>query len=313
MRGTFAAIDVGTNSVRLRIVRVDRAVQTLVQERDPIRPGEGVFTDGAIAEAAVQRLVATLTSYAGRCRELGAEVRAVATSALRDARNQPEVLAAVRRQTGLALEVLSGAEEARLTCLGILADTPPRVCSLCIDIGGGSTEIAATRGERPVELISLPLGALRLTDEAPGPAAERLSHMRLLARSMLRGHRRGLLASFGAHTREGAISTAIAGSGTARAIIRFATGSLDTPLRRDRLTSVIEELELMSAEERSRSFGAHRAQVIVAGAVILEAAMDSLDLDAVRGTKRGLRDGVILSLVRATRATVGGPDGAIAA
>src|SRR5579862_3767266 len=140
----FAAIDVGTNAVRLKIARrrATGRLETLHQQRDPIRPGEGVFSTGAIGPAAAARLLYTLREYAERCRDFGARTRAVATSALREASNRAELVERARREAGLELEIISGREEARLTCLGVLEGAAPSERALCIDVGGGSTELA---------------------------------------------------------------------------------------------------------------------------------------------------------------------------
>src|SRR5262249_42602293 len=107
-------------------------------------------------------LMATLRRYAALCRRHHATVRAVATSALREAANANDVLRRVRRESGLDLEVVSGKEEARLICLGGLAGKPAGAKQLLIDIGGGSTEVATAQGERPTALWTLALGAVRL-------------------------------------------------------------------------------------------------------------------------------------------------------
>src|SRR5262249_12722214 len=134
-----AAIDVGTNAVRLEIARQlpDGSLETLHQERDPVRPGEGVFTHGSIPREVADRLLSTLRGYGALCRRDGAQVRAVATSAVREAKNREEIVRRARKEAGLKLEVVSGMEEARLICLGVLHGKPPGTRSLCIDIGGG--------------------------------------------------------------------------------------------------------------------------------------------------------------------------------
>ena len=124
----------------------------------PIRPGEGVFTSGVMARPVIDRLLSTLRRYAALCRRHRARVRAVATSAVREARNRDEIVRRVRAETGLSLEVVSGREEARLICLGVLAGRAARARSLVIDIGGGSTEIALGLGEKPERA---PLGGAR--------------------------------------------------------------------------------------------------------------------------------------------------------
>src|SRR3954471_4496247 len=106
----LAAIDVGTNAVRLELARLlpDGSLETLHQERDPVRPGEGVFTRGVIPKPVADRLMSTLRRYAALCKRHHAQVRAVATSAVREARNRAEIVRRARKEAGLRLEVVSG-------------------------------------------------------------------------------------------------------------------------------------------------------------------------------------------------------------
>src|SRR5260370_37551097 len=131
------------------------------------------------------RMLSTLRRYGALCRRYGARVRAVATSAIREAKNKEEIIRRARREAGLNLEVVSGREEARLICLGILYGNSPRARSLCIDVGGGSTEVATAVGERPTNLWSISLGAVRLTelfDSSGKITAQQLALMREYAR-----------------------------------------------------------------------------------------------------------------------------------
>ncbi len=162
----LAAIDVGTNAVRLELARrlANGSLESLHSERDPVRPGEGVFRTGAIPREVADRLLSTLRRYGALCRRYHADVRAVATSALREAKNRDEIVRRARDEAGLRLEVISGMEEARLTTLGVLRGKPPSARSLCVDIGGGSTEVAAATGENPTAMWSVALGAVRLTE-----------------------------------------------------------------------------------------------------------------------------------------------------
>ncbi len=288
-----AAIDVGTNAVRLEIARVlpDGAVETLHQERDPIRPGEGVFATGRMPPDAEDRLVATMRRYAALCRRYHARVRAVATSAIREAKNGPDVARRIRREAGVALDVVSGREEARLICLGVLRGRPAGARALVVDVGGGSTEVAAAVGEEPKALWSVPLGAVRLT-EIFG-ASGRLPASRLAA-----------LRSFAAEAFREAIPrpparvrTALGSSGTIGAVVDFAAEGGRSATRRE-VSRAVDALARMSVSERRRRFEPRRAEIVVAGAVALEAAMDHLGLAAIAAVDTGLRNGVLVELAR---------------
>jgi exopolyphosphatase/guanosine-5'-triphosphate,3'-diphosphate pyrophosphatase len=291
--GIVAAIDVGTNAARLEIARAlpDGSLETLHQERDPIRPGEGVFVSGRMAPDVEARLVATLRRYATLCRRHRARVRAVATSAIREAKNGPDVVRRVRAAAGLELEVVSGREEARLICAGVLRGRPPGAPALVLDIGGGSTEVATARGEAPTELWSVPLGAVRLTQifgTRGRVSATRLAAMRAYAAeafceaipSPRRTVRRGL-----------------GSSGTIGAVIAFAAEHGRSATRRD-VSRTLDVLADMSLAERGREFDARRAEIVVAGAAILESAMQHLGLTSLVAVETGLRNGLLVELAR---------------
>lgn len=292
----LAAIDVGTNAVRLEIARPlpDGTLETIHQERDPIRPGEGVFTSGVISKPVADRLLGTLRRYAALCRRHGARVRAVATSAVREARNQGEIVRRVRAETGLELEVVSGREEARLICLGVLDGRPPKARSLVIDIGGGSTEVALGLGEKPTALHSVAVGAVRLTEifgTSGKVSKERLAVLRAFAAEAFRDQLPGDLPRS---------KVALGSSGTINAIVT--AGSETRRLTRRRLEKTVVELAGLTLAERRRRFEPRRAEIIVAGAVILEAAMRHLGVDEVVAVDTGLRNGVLRDLARRTPA-----------
>jgi exopolyphosphatase/guanosine-5'-triphosphate,3'-diphosphate pyrophosphatase len=293
----LAAIDVGTNAVRLEIARALHGgiLESIHQERDPIRPGEGVFAHGAMPRPVVGRLLSTLRRYAALCQRHRARVRAVATSAVREASNRLEIVERVERETGLALEVVSGREEARLICLGVLAGRGPGVRSLVLDIGGGSTEVAGGIGERPSSLHTVALGAVRLTEIFGSDGRvdrERLAVMRSYAAEAFRDQ----LARPPSGPR-----VALGSSGTINAVVAWASDS--RRLGRRRLERAVDELASMSLRERREEFEARRAEIIVAGAVILEAAMRHLRLEAVVAVETGLRNGILRDLARRTEAS----------
>jgi exopolyphosphatase / guanosine-5'-triphosphate,3'-diphosphate pyrophosphatase len=292
-RPVFAAIDVGTNAARLELARPGATgeLETVLKERDAIRPGEGVFAQGTMSPGAADRLVSTLRRYAAVCRRHKAQVRAVATSALREARNQREVLQRVREEAGLELEVVSGEEEARLICLGVLHRTPPRTRSLLVDLGGGSTEVVLATGERPDAMWSLPLGAVRLTqlfDTSGEVSPSRLRSLRDFAEARLLETLPAALAS--------PPFTAIGSSGTIRALVDFAARDGSRVVSREELASAAHLLARMTPQRRREHFDTRRADIIVAGAVLLERLLHHLGVEGITAVKRGLRDGLLVDL-----------------
>jgi exopolyphosphatase/guanosine-5'-triphosphate,3'-diphosphate pyrophosphatase len=291
----LGAIDVGTNAVRLELVRVqpDGSLESLHQERDPVRPGEGLFQTGVIKREVADRLLSTLRRYAALSQRFGAKVRAVATSAVREAKNRDEIVRRARVEAGLTLEVVSGKEEARLICMGVLHGKPPLARSLCVDIGGGSTEIAFAYGEHPKDLWSLSLGAVRLT-ELFGPIGKLdRKELKLMRRYVGEVLRKSLPERIPHAPR-----TALGSSGTIGAVVAFAAAEGTGHATARQISRAVEELAEMSPEKRRKRFDSRRADIVVAGAVILEAVASRLNLDAVIAVSSGLREGVLYDLLR---------------
>ncbi|MFE8602262.1 Ppx/GppA phosphatase family protein [Archangium violaceum] len=290
----LAAIDVGTNAVRLELARPDAegSLETLHQERDPIRPGEGVFTSGEMPEETADRLLSTLRRYAALCRRHKARVRAVATSAMRDAKNREEIVRRVRDEAGLNLEVVSGKEEARLICLGVLHRKPPHIRSLLVDIGGGSTEVVLATGEKPDELWSLALGSVRLTEMFDAAGKVTPKQLRLMRSYVEEQMRKGMPERMPNLPR-----VALGSSGTINAVVGFAASEGTGHVSVRQLTSAVETLAEMTPERRRKRFDPRRADIIVAGATVLERVAKHLGVETVTGVNRGLRDGLLVDLL----------------
>ena len=288
----LGAIDVGTNAVRLELARPlpDGSFELVHTERDPVRPGEGVFKTGRIPREVEQRLLSTLRRYAALARRHRALVRAVATSAVREAKNGPDVVARVHAATGLELEVISGKEEARLIALGVLRGQPPRARNLVVDIGGGSTELAVAVGDHPTSLFSVAIGSVRLTetfDSMGKVPPKRLDLMRTFAAEAFQRS----LPRF-AHPRR-----ALGSSGTIGTIVSFAAESGGRVATRKRIRRAVEVLAGMGLDERRRVFDARRGEIVVAGAVVLEAVMDRLGLESITAVETGLRQGLLVDML----------------
>src|ERR1700724_736602 len=165
---TFAAVDIGSNSVRLKIARLEgRRLRAIHEDREVTRLGEGVFRTGFLTPESIAEKVKVLRGFHRATQQIVTDsVRVVATSALRDARNSQAFLEWVRSATGWRVEIVSGVEEARLIHLGIVAsgrvDHSP---TLMIGLGGGSCALTVTQGGHIRDGVSLPLGAVRLTNE----------------------------------------------------------------------------------------------------------------------------------------------------
>ncbi|MGH9518045.1 MAG: Ppx/GppA phosphatase family protein, partial [Terriglobales bacterium] len=213
---TFAAIDIGSNSCRLKIARVAaHRLKTVHEDREVTRLGASVFDAGLISPDAMAATLRALKRFQRAVQLHGVDrMRVVATSAMRDARNAPAFQAWVKAETGWTMEIISGLEEGRLIHRGLMSnETGVSGRVLLVDLGGGSCEITLSEHKRIKETISVPLGAVRLTEEfleADPPTGEELKQLRhLIARELRRAHRKIGTAR---------VSTVIATSGTAAAL-----------------------------------------------------------------------------------------------
>ena len=217
---TFAAIDIGSNSVRLKISRLQAGrLKEIHEDREVTRLGEGVFSSGLLSPEAMTETVRVLRRFHRAMQECGTDsVRVVATAALRDARNSRAFLEWVRSTTGWTIEIVSGLEEARLIHLGIISASRLGARSvLMVDLGGGSCELTLSREGQLRDTVSLPLGAVRLTGEFLQHDPPRKSELKRLSEFVARE-----LARVQDRIRRAHVGVVIATSGTAAALASVA-------------------------------------------------------------------------------------------
>jgi exopolyphosphatase/guanosine-5'-triphosphate,3'-diphosphate pyrophosphatase len=305
----LAALDLGTNSFHLVVARHTggEGFEVISREKEVVRLGHGGTDMKELAPEAVDRAVACLQRMRRLAASHGADtVRAVATSATREATNAEVFIERARREAGVEIEVISGLEEARLIHLGVLQTVPvfdKRV--LLVDIGGGSTEVLI--GERGDTLAarSFKLGAVRLTDRF-FPGGE-VSNKAVKA---CREYVRSVLTHFERDADEHGFDVAVASSGTAEAIARMAHARRDDPPLRtfncfefgaDELASITAELVgVRTAAARAKLAGldATRADIAPAGALILDEVAARFGVDAFTYSEGALRDGVLLDTLQ---------------
>ncbi len=299
-----AFMDIGSNSVRLLLVRINpnQTYTVLTEQKEVVRLGETVFVDGRLHPAAIRRTVNACHDFASLARARGAtEIIAVATSAAREAKNQAEFLRALKRQAGLDVRVISGKEEARLIYLGTShVARREEGQALFIDIGGGSTELAVGDQTQYAYLDSLRLGAIRLSSlfHLDGEAAISRKHF-----ERVRDYVRDTAAPSFKRIQRFHIGQFIGSSGTIENLadilyrVRYdrRREKADT-VRRAELAKIIDLLFSLPLEDRRNVPGINpeRGDIILGGAAIVDVFMDELDLGEIRPTDRGMRDGLLL-------------------
>jgi len=299
---TFAAIDIGSNSCRLKIGRVvQHRLRIVHEDREVTRLGGSVFETGIVPPEAMAATLRTLKRFYKAVQSHGTDkVRAVATSAMRDARNSRAFQAWVRDETGWDVEIISGLEEGRLIHRGVVENEPGAGgrCVL-VDVGGGSCEITLSEHKRMHETISLPLGAVRLTQEfvrSDVPGKDEVRRLRQFIDRELRKAKRRI------HPER--VRLVIGTSGTAAALYdagralgkgRASKELIPTNTVR-RLTS---KLTKMKTGERSAvpGIGPKRSEIIVAGAHVFAEILEAFGLPGFRYSPMGLRDGILAQML----------------
>jgi exopolyphosphatase / guanosine-5'-triphosphate,3'-diphosphate pyrophosphatase len=306
---TFAAIDIGSNSCRLKIARVQQhQLKVLHEDREVTRLGASVFESGVISpETMAGTLVALKRFHRAVKLHSADQVRAVATSALRDARNAQAFLAWVKSETGWEVEIISGLEEARLIHRGVMGEPGTQGKCLLIDVGGGSCEITLSERQRIQETVSLPLGAVRLTKEflaSDPPTEEELARMKkFIVRELRKAERR-----FGAIR----VSLVIATSGTAAALAQASQAMRKTrppgkngaakgkPLADTRnVRRLTTKLTRMNSDQRSSvpGIGPKRTEIVIAGAHVYAELLERFSLLGFIYSELGLRDGILAQML----------------
>jgi exopolyphosphatase/guanosine-5'-triphosphate,3'-diphosphate pyrophosphatase len=298
----LAVVDLGSNAVRLQIAEAspDGSVIVLAEDRAAVRLGEQVFRTGRLAADAIARTAVALERFAGLAQRAGAaSVRAVATAAVREASNRQQLVRTIRAHCGMHVEVISGAEEARLVCLGVLQGGPPTERALLLDIGGGSTEIIAARGEEPESSMSLQLGSVRLTEFFVKTDPISRKEIRLIDEAVQDAVSQIdplLVGKFKRIT--GAAGTTGAVAALSRRLHHQAAGGA-AKVTHEEVQFVLEHLRGTTGKQR-RKLGVdeQRLDIMYAGTAILEGVMRKLRLEELTVTTRSLRDGLMADLVR---------------
>jgi len=302
----LAAIDIGTNSVRLLVADVtgsgpDADVVTVDRRMRITRLGQGVDAARALAPDAIERTLTVLREYRGVIDTLGAErVRATATSAARDATNRSGFFDPAEEVLGARPELLSGEEEARLSFLGATAGLQEPAPYLVVDIGGGSTEFVVGTTE-PEGLCSVDIGCVRVTEQflhSDPPTPEELSGAVSVVRDYLSDVERSVPGIHDAKTLVG-----LAGTVSAVAAIEQGLAEYDRDrihhfrLTKDAAEDVFRTLALESVEERRHNPGLEpeRVDVIVGGAIVLVGILRFFDHDEMLVSEADILDGLVRS------------------
>jgi exopolyphosphatase/guanosine-5'-triphosphate,3'-diphosphate pyrophosphatase len=309
MGETLAAIDIGTNSIHLVVARFGDGghFEVIANEKESIRLGSAGGDMKQLDPAAIDRGIAALTRLRQVADISSARVVAVATSAVREAENADDFLDRARSEAGVEVEVISGTEEARLIQLGVLQAVPVYDRRhLIIDIGGGSTEVLVGQGSDILAVRSFKLGAIRLTRRF-----FRSARVHPGAVDACRRFTEAMLAPIARDVERLGYDVAVGSSGTIEAVasIVHAAGSARPPLTLDNASigfddtrALVRRLANLSVAKRRDVPGleASRADIILAGTIILERAMALFGIDEMIVSGYALREGALLDAFQRT-------------
>ena len=310
-----AVIDVGTNSVKLLVAEVvGRAVQPIWEESKQTRLGRGFYEAHRLQAGPIAATAEAVATFSAKARQEHAEsVRVIATSAAREAANAPELTSAIQRASDLAVEIISGEQEAAWAFQGVTTDpTLAQAPLLLLEAGGGSTQLILGHGATTDFRQSFPLGTVRLLESNPPndpPRPEELASCREKVRDFLR---REVLPGLEPvmHRQErlhpGKAKVQLVGTGGTASILGCMEDRLETfdrarleatRLSRERLAWHMERLWSLPLEARKQVVGLpkNRADVILTGTVIYEAVTEQCGFQELRISTRGLRFGALLA------------------
>ena len=309
----LAAIDIGSNSIKLAVVdaAASDSFAVLAREKDVVRLGHETLRNGHLSAEAIERAANCIKRFRSIAEARGAEtIIAIATASVREANNSAEFIKVVEKHTGLRIEILSGIEEARL--IGLAASQGCAVqgaTNINIDIGGGSTEISVFRDGVPRSLFSVKVGAIVLTEKfvlTDPPKSKELTNLRNEIRAAFERPARELRGEKWQQA-SGTSGSILAVGATLRSRTSNEIDRKNQPaqpageeIALSRLARLNITLASKSAAERRALPGisAQRSEIIVAGGQILEGAMRALGINALRTCDWALREGVIIDRLR---------------
>jgi len=306
----LAVIDIGTNTFRLLIAEVHKRknyfIKEIHSERIITRLGEGVTKNRLIKKEAMKRGITALKKFNMLISQHRAQkVSAVATSALRKARNSSEFIKRIQETTGLKVKIISGRDEAKKTFSGMLAGITPPGTGLMVDIGGGSTELIFSIKDKPVLFHSLNLGVVYLADKYmkhDPPQEKDLREMVFEISKVIQSKSKPFTRLFSSDT----VFIGTAGTITAlAAIIQGLNTYVHNKIHKSKITigeiqKIFSDFSSMTMKERAKllPFEPSRFDIIVPGTLILLLLMKTFGLKKVMVSDYGLREGILLDLYR---------------
>jgi exopolyphosphatase/guanosine-5'-triphosphate,3'-diphosphate pyrophosphatase len=302
----IAAIDVGSNAIRMLLVNASKKsdARIVYSAREAIRLGQDVFSQGVLGERVMERTVAAFVRFRRVLdRYHVTQLRAVATSALREAKNREQLLRAIRRSSGIELEVISAREEARLIQLAVADEYDLRDrLALLIDIGGGSVEVTLVSDGDIIFADSLRLGTVRMLQ-----ILQSQNKGEKLFTALLREHAEGIHHQLERMLRGRSVSLCIGSGGNLETLGElqavFFRKSTQRAVSLKQLKSIISRLQKLSLRKRVRELGLRpdRADVVLPAALVVHKLASFSKIERVEVARGGVKEGIVIDLTRQYR------------
>ena len=292
-----AAIDVGSNAVRtvIAVVKDDHELVVLKKSREPLRLGEDVFSHGSIGHAKIKQAEDIFLKIKDQLKRFQVDrVKAVATSAMRDAKNGDDLRILIEHQTGITIEAIDGDTEAKLIHEAVHSELDlSNKLAVFVDIGGGSTEFTISKNKQLIACRSFNIGAVRLLEHSDlnilsSSIAIQMLEVKIFLDQYIKNQKIDALVGTGGNFRRlGKINKKITGKNT------------EEYLTLSEIESVSKELQTMSHKDRVKKFeiSDDRADVIIPAADLIRQIVVMLKMDGVFLPKVGLKDGILLSML----------------
>lgn len=315
---SFASIDIGTNTFRLLIAEVhfdkrknNYILNEIFSERVVTRLGEGIYNHGFLNKQAILRSIDTLKKFSDTISHYRVNrISAIATSALRDAKNRHSFLQKAKEVAGLEIEIVSGDQEANMTASGMLIDIPVPQTALMVDIGGGSTELIFSKLRKSILVSSLNLGVVYLADKYMKQDPPALKDLNLMANEISRKIF-AIADSFKNFFTRQTILVGTAGTVTALSAVIQNLHHYDhkkihnSKISRQEIENIFSEISSISARERVKylPFEPARLDIIVPGTLILLKLVKIFGFQEITVSNYGLREGILLNLYEKSNET----------
>ncbi|MBK16869.1 MAG: exopolyphosphatase [Prochlorococcus sp. SP3034] len=302
-----ASIDIGTNSTHLLIAQVNAELKSFnikFTEKSTTRLGER-DEDGNLTEESINRVLETLKRFKEYCFSYGVErILAAATSAVRESPNGKSFINKIKDEVGFQVELISGAEEARLIYLGVLSGMDLENRShIILDIGGGSTELILANSEDTRALTSARVGAVRLKNDFLDGEPLNTSRIEFL-KTFIMGSLEPSVGKIKKRIKKNEPISMVATSGTAISLGNLISSGLGEPKQKmhgykytqDDIDSTLQKLFCLSSSERRKiqSLSERRSEIIIPGGLILKTCMEMLDINELTISERALREGLVV-------------------